>query len=221
MLTLDGIGIAYGSGPLLFPPISHTLDAGTVVAVHGAHGSGKSSLLRLIAGLEAPTCGSIRLDGAAVRPGRPDEYARDAHVFGLVLPGHPLLASRTLYENLVLSQCLAGHPVRAAVDAAYAMLRRLDLTALADRYPRELTRSQHQMACVGRAALRRPRVLLVDEPGHGVQPSAAPLVQAVLKDAVVQGALLIMALTEDDQAAPPAGAHIALSSFSTSTALQC
>lgn len=196
MLILSGVTQAFGDGPPLFAPITATLSPGTCVILRAGHGGGTSALLRVVAGLEAPAHGTVRLDDLSA--GSP-AFRR---ALSLVVPEHPLLPSRTLLENLVLSQRLAGQARAIAVDAAYGVLRRLDLVGLADRFPDNLSRGEHQLACIGRAVLRRPRLLLADEPGEPLRPEAAALARALLREAVVQGALVILATNAADPAAP-------------------
>lgn len=215
MLTLDGVGRAFGEGPLLFAPVTARCAAATCVAVRGPHGSGKSVLLRLISGLDRATTGTIHMDGV------PGGSPRSRGVTSLILPEHGLLATRTAVENLVLSQRLAGHPRGFAVEAAYQMLRRVDLLAVADRFPNELSRSQHRLACIARAVLRRPRLMVADEPGEGLRPAAAAAAKALLSEAVVQGALLVMAATAVDPAAPEPAAVIALQPATDARAPTC
>lgn len=205
MLILDGVSTAYGDGPPVFAPVSATLPAAACVAIHGPHGAGKSTLLRLIAGLERPNVGTVTLEEGA------GGTAALRRATSLILVEHALFPSRTMFENLVLSQQLAGHPRSMAVDAAYRMLQQLDLLAVADQFPSELSRSQHRLACIARAALRRPRLLVADEPGQGLRPEAAAAARAILTNAVTQGALLVMASTANDPAAPEPGTIIQLS----------
>ncbi len=215
MLTLDEAAKQYGAGPPVFEPVSAHLSAATCVAVRGPHGAGKSTLLRMIAGLERPTMGTISIwetEGgeAALR-----------RATSLILPDHGLFPSRTAMENLILSQRLAGHPRAVAIEAAYAMLQRLDLVAVADRFPEALSRSEHRLTCIARAVLRRPRLLVADEPGEGLRPEAAAAARQLLREAVTQGALLIMASTADDPAAPEPAEVITLSRPPKAAAAAC
>ena len=84
------------------------------------------------------------------------------------------------------------------------MLGRVDLVPAADRFPDELSGSEHQLGCVVRAVLRRPRLLVADEPGEGLRPAAAAAARELLEEAVVQGACLVMASTVSDPASPRA-----------------
>ena len=110
----------------------------------------------------------------------------------MILPDHGLLPSRTLLENLVLSQRIVGLPKQDAVKAAYAMLQRVDFTSMGDQYPRALSGSQERVACVARAVLRRPRLIVADEPDGGLDEDAASVVRQILSEATVQGAALVV-----------------------------
>lgn len=151
--------------------LSVTLPAGRALAVLGANGAGKTSLLRAITGLEPVAGGDIRIDGDSVVGQRPEQIAQRgvAHV-----PDHRgLFPSLTVAENLRMGLYGAG---RDGTPEGRASLARVHETfpILADRADQvagDLSGGQQQMLTIGRALLQEPRLLLLDEMSMGLAPS--------------------------------------------------
>jgi NitT/TauT family transport system ATP-binding protein len=131
---------------------------GEFVALVGPSGCGKSTLLRLVADLDEPSSGSIRVCGL-----RPAE-ARRQREFGIVFQSPVLYAWRDVLANVALPLEIAGLG-RAERDArALEAIAQVGLGDVADRYPRQLSGGMQQRVAIARALVTRPRVLLMDEP---------------------------------------------------------
>ncbi len=131
------------------------VEAGEIVAIIGASGGGKSTLLRLIGGLDSPTAGSITLDGQPLRPY--DESTAIAFQEPRLLPW------RTIAQNVAigLPRTVRGAAAKARVAE---LLELVGLTHAAGQRPREVSGGMAQRASLARALARNPRVLLLDEP---------------------------------------------------------
>ena len=154
VLALDGIGFGFGAAPVL-DGVSTTIARGQFVAVVGPSGVGKSTLLRIVAGLVPPSAGVVRL--AAV----PEAGARAT---ALVFQDARLLPWRTVRQNVGLGLEGLGLPVAERwlrVDEAVALV---GLTPHAGKWPHQLSGGQRQRAGIARALAVRPGLLLVDEP---------------------------------------------------------
>jgi ABC-type sugar transport system ATPase subunit len=140
-------------------PIDLTIADGEFLVIVGASGCGKSTLLRLIAGLETPSAGRILIDDR-------DVTATDPARRGVAM----VFQSYALYPHLTVAQNIAFPLQMAKVDRATitakvaAVAATLELTALLDRRPRTLSGGQRQRVSIGRAIVRDPAVLLLDEP---------------------------------------------------------
>src|SRR3954469_369185 len=133
------------------------------VAIVGASGAGKSTLLALLAGLDLPTSGKIRLNGVDLTTLDEDGRAavRAQHV-GFVFQSFHLLPSLTAIENVMLPLELAGRSdARALAEEALAQVR---LTERKKHYPRQLSGGEQQRVAIARAFVGRPAVLFADEP---------------------------------------------------------
>ena len=132
------------------------IERGEFVAVVGPSGCGKSTLLRLIAGLLAPSAGSVRVDGRAVEGPQTN--------LGVVYQSPVLLEWRTVLDNVLVQLDLRGIDPGGYRGRALALLERVGLAEFADRYPRELSGGMRQRTAIVRALIHDPPFLLMDEP---------------------------------------------------------
>ena len=154
MLVLEGVSKIYPNGVRALEGVSLTVDLGEIVAIVGGSGCGKSTMLRAIAGLDAPTRGRIALDGATISA--PHEK------IGIVFQEPRLLPWLTVAQNVAFG---IGH--LPAAERAARVDTALDRVGLADKahvWPRELSGGQAQRVAIARALVPRPEVLLLDEP---------------------------------------------------------
>lgn len=192
MIELQGLRYAYPDGPgLAFDDLNVT--AGGTVLLRGASGTGKSTLLALLAGLLTPTAGSVRVGGVdvgAMSPRRRDAW-RGAHL-GFVPQRLHLSEALSVQDNLGLPFVCAGEPVQSARIAE--LLERLGLQDLARRKPHQLSVGQAQRVALARAVLRAPSVLLADEPTASLDDEAAAAALRLITElAALSSATLVLA----------------------------
>jgi len=140
------------------------------LAMVGPSGGGKSTLLRILAGLEIPESGTVRIDGQALPVGEKDlrNYRR---TIGVVFQAFNLFPHLTALENIVLPLVrVHGQPKAAAVTRARELLERFQLAAHAEKKPFQLSGGQRQRVAIIRAIATRPRFLLMDEPTSALDP---------------------------------------------------
>jgi ABC-type nitrate/sulfonate/bicarbonate transport system ATPase subunit len=136
---------------------------GQVVALLGPSGIGKTTLLRVIAGLDLPERGEVRGPGGA-RLSRRD--------VGVVFQDYPLLRHRTVEDNLIVAGRVGGLDPRKARSRVRELLSRVGLEDRASHYPGQLSGGQRQRAAIAQQLVLSRRVLLLDEPFSGLDPSA-------------------------------------------------
>ena len=160
--------------------VSLSLNAGDAACVMGPSGSGKSTLLYILGGLEPPSSGSVQLDGKDPYALSADQLAafRNRDV-GFVLQDHCLLPQCTVLEN-VLVPTLVGEADAGAVDRAKELLAQVGLGARLDHRPSELSGGEKQRAAIARALIRRPRLILCDEPTGNLDAETAATVADLL-----------------------------------------
>jgi sulfonate transport system ATP-binding protein len=154
MLDINRIGKTYPSGVRALDAVSLTIRLGEIVTVVGGSGCGKSTLLRLVCGLDAPTEGTVRLDGAVITA--PHEK------IGIVFQEPRLLPWLSVARNVGFG--LEDRPRPERISRVAAQLDRVGLTDKAGVWPRELSGGQAQRVALARALVTRPEVLLLDEP---------------------------------------------------------
>jgi len=174
--------------------ISFTVQTGELLALVGPSGCGKTTTLRLIAGLESPDTGTISLDGQVVNTVEPK--ARDV---AMVFQRDALFPHLTTYENLAFGLKLRGVARDEITRRVQAQVETLGIADCLTRKPGELSGGQRQRIALGRALVRRPKILLLDEPFANLD---APLRRELRRDllALHREHQLTMILVTHDQA---------------------
>jgi polar amino acid transport system ATP-binding protein len=136
----------------------------------GPSGGGKTTLLRVLAGLETPDQGEVELDGARIEFSEPD-LLRYRRTVGVVFQAFNLFPHLTALENVTLPlEKVHGRSQNEAKDIARQLLRRFQLEAHAEKKPAALSGGQRQRIAIARAVAIKPRVLLFDEPTSALDP---------------------------------------------------
>jgi putative ABC transport system ATP-binding protein len=145
--------------------VSFRIASGEFVALLGSSGSGKSSLLNLIAGLDRPTSGAVTVQGRNLAALSREELAKHRlHTVGMVFQSFNLIPSMTLMENVELPLRFAEVDRGQREGVARQSLQRVGLAARAAHRPSELSGGEQQRASLARALINRPQLLLADEP---------------------------------------------------------
>jgi len=145
--------------------ISLQIQAGEFVALLGASGSGKSSLLNLIAGLDRPTSGAVIVQGSDLAGLSREQLAKHRlRTVGMVFQSFNLIPSMTLLENVELPMRFAEVERGKRETAAHRALQQVGLSARSQHRPTELSGGEQQRAALARALINQPQLLLADEP---------------------------------------------------------
>jgi predicted ABC-type transport system involved in lysophospholipase L1 biosynthesis ATPase subunit len=187
--------LASGSELHVLSSVSVKVSQGATVALLGRSGSGKSTFLHLAAGIDAPSDGSVRLLGLdlAALSDRERSLARRDGV-GLVFQFFHLVPHLPVLENVLVPAMIAGDPLEAARARARDLLARVDLGARERDGVQKLSGGEAQRVAVCRALLRRPRLLLADEPtGNLDEEAGARVMELLLGLAREEGAAVVYA----------------------------
>lgn len=164
------------------------------LAVLGPSGSGKSTLLHIIGTLDRPTSGNVTLGGDdPFRLDEPQLASFRNERIGFVFQDHHLLPQCSVIENVLLPTIAAGPATRDAVDRARMLLDRVGLATRLDHRPAELSGGERQRVAVARALVRRPTLLLADEPtGNLDRTTAAAIGDLLLGLQQLEGTMLVV-----------------------------
>jgi lipoprotein-releasing system ATP-binding protein len=177
-----------------------SLQPGDGLAVTGPSGSGKSTLLNIIGTLETPTRGTVTVDG--VNPfalSEPDLAAfRNRHV-GFVFQDHHLLPQCSVLENVLVPTLIAPDP--SAEADARKLLDRVGLSARLDHRPAELSGGERQRAAIARALIRKPKLLLADEPTGNLDRKTAHAIGELLSEIHRQDGTMLVVVTHSQELA--------------------
>ena len=190
------------AGPLqVLADVSFALDRAESAAVMGPSGSGKSSLLYILGGLESPTSGTVQVAGQNPYDLAPDALAafRNRQV-GFVFQDHCLLPQCTVLEN-VLVPTLVGDYDGAAPERARALLDQVGLGSRLDHRPAALSGGEKQRVAIARALIRQPQVVLCDEPTGNLDADSAERVGELLLSLHQQQQTVLLVVTHSERLA--------------------
>jgi lipoprotein-releasing system ATP-binding protein len=183
VLNVSGVSKSYPTpqGPLtILSGVSLSLSPGESAVIMGPSGSGKSTLLYILGALEPPTSGSVSLDGKNPFDLPPKALAafRNTEI-GFVFQDHCLLPQCSVLEN-VLIPTLVGRPDASDTTHARALIEQVGLTPRIDHRPAALSGGEKQRVALARALVRRPHLLLCDEPTGNLDRASADVVASLL-----------------------------------------
>jgi putative ABC transport system ATP-binding protein len=188
---------ASASELVILKDISLKVMPGEAVAIVGASGSGKSTLLGLLAGLDTPSSGAVRLDGADLFALDEDgRAALRAKLLGFVFQSFQLLPALNALENVMLPLELAGEP--DADGLAREMLVRVGLGERLRHYPKTLSGGEQQRVALARAFVTRPKLLLADEPTGNLDAATGAGVIDLMFELNEQARTTLLLVTHDE-----------------------
>jgi putative ABC transport system ATP-binding protein len=205
ILELDDVGRIHGEGStevVALAGVHLTVAEGELVAITGRSGVGKSTLLNLAGGLDAPTSGTVRVDGTDLATLSTRELAAlRRRRIGVVFQQGNLLPTLTAAENVALPLELDGVSPREARRAARDALLQVAHQRLLDRYPDQLSGGEQQRVAIARGLVGRRGLLLADEPTGGLDEVTGEAVLALLKRRCDDGASVLLVTHDPAQAA--------------------
>lgn len=184
MLRLDAITKTYPDGTRALASISLDVEAGEIIALLGASGCGKTSLLRIIAGLESPSSGVVWLDGEPI--------AAPHRAIGMAFQEARLMPWLDVARNVGF-----GMSERNKAQKVDAILERVGLASMGRKLPRDLSGGQQQRVALARALITKPKVLLLDEPFSALDAMTREDLQDHLLDLWTEDLPTIILVTHD------------------------
>ncbi|MEM9312070.1 MAG: ATP-binding cassette domain-containing protein [Pseudomonadota bacterium] len=200
-LKVSGVGLSYGAQPVL-DNVSFTLESNGKALLLGPSGSGKSSLINVICGLQRPDSGAVVLgeDALASKDGvsKADKVRRRS--IGIVFQTLRLVSALTVRANLLLAQKLqTGMQDKELIDTT---LDRLGIGERANARPFELSQGEAQRAAIARALVVKPALLIADEPTSALDAASAEKVAHLLIDVAENAGASLLVATHDVRLQP-------------------
>lgn len=211
MLELKNVSKSYREARTrrgVLEDVDLVVERGEFVAVTGRSGTGKSTLLNLISGIDLPDSGSVLLDGVDLTA--LDERARTLkrrHGVGFVFQFFNLIPTLSVSENLLLPLELIGAGSVAA-DRVDAMLERIALTGRGDSFPDALSGGEQQRVAVARALIHEPDLVLADEPTGNLDEETGRMVLALLCEMSRDAGKTLIVVTHSRETAAQAGREL-------------
>jgi branched-chain amino acid transport system ATP-binding protein len=189
LLSVRDLAVFYGDAQAL-DGVSLDVNAGEIVAIIGANGAGKTSLIRAIGGVIAPRSGSIRFDGREIA-GLPSHIVCDLGL-GQVAEGRQVFPNMSVLENLQVGAMLprARAGATKTLDAVFTMFPRLKERIA--QAAGTLSGGEQQMLAIGRCLMGAPRLIMFDEPSMGLAPAVVIEVLAVIRQLHGQGMTVML-----------------------------
>ncbi len=196
MITVSHLKKAYPGGAVPLEDVSVTIHKGDVISIIGPSGTGKSTFIRCLNRLEAPTQGQIIVDGMDVTaPGC--DITKVRKKMGMVFQSFNLFSHLTVLENCMVGPVrLLGKSRQEAYDKAMELLASVGLADRALQYPDQLSGGQKQRVAIARTLSMEPEIVLFDEPTSALDPTMVGEVQAVIRDLAAKG-LTMMIVTHE------------------------
>lgn len=164
MIAFQNVSLEYKPGNFALQDVSLALDAGSFTFVTGHSGAGKSSLLKLLARLERPSEGDIRVGNVAYSTLSARQARALRQQMGIIFQDNQLLHDRSVFDNVALPLIIGGYRYADIQTRVHAALDRVGLADKVDEQPQSLSGGEQQRVGIARAVVARPKLLLADEP---------------------------------------------------------
>lgn len=158
IVEINGVNKIYGSNHVV-KELNLSIEEGEFLTLLGSSGCGKTTTLRMIAGFEEPTTGTIMVEGERVEEKEP--FERNVNT---VFQSYALFPHKTIFDNIAYGLKMKKVPKTEIKERVYEMMEMVQLEGFEKRYPSQLSGGQKQRVAIARALINKPRVLLLDEP---------------------------------------------------------
>jgi cell division transport system ATP-binding protein len=207
VISLAAVRKHYPGGLEALKGVSFTIGEGEMVVITGHSGAGKTTLLKLMAAIERPTSGSVVINGQNVGAlsRRAIPYLR--RNLGLIFEDHKVLFERSVFDNVALPLHISGYDPRESPARVRAALDKVGLLHRAQAYPITLSGGERQRLAIARAIVRRPAILLADDPTGNLDADYASELGGLFRSFHQVGVTVVIA-THDPQLVRQLGARV-------------
>jgi putative ABC transport system ATP-binding protein len=214
LVELRGVLKSFRKGDETITPLDHIdldIHAGEFVSLMGPSGTGKSTLLNLVSGIDRPDSGTITVDGTEVTKLSRSKLAdwRAANL-GYIFQTHNLIPVLTAYENVELPTLLLKLSAKQRRQRVELALEAVGLSNRTDHYPRQLSGGQEQRVGIARAIVAHPKVVVADEPTGSLDAETSEQVQVLLQRLNKELNITMLMVTHDSTVASIASRQLVL-----------
>ena len=206
-LEIQDVVKDFGGGAIAVSHVSILIEQGEIFALLGSSGCGKTTLLRMLAGFETPTSGRILLEGRDLA-GLPP-YDRP---FNMMFQSYALFPHLTVWDNVAFGLRRDGMPKDQMRERIESMLKLVQLTKFAKRKPHQLSGGQQQRVALARCLVKRPQMLLLDEPLGALDKKLREETQIELVNIIEEVGVTCVMVTHDQEEAMTMASRIAVMS---------
>ena len=214
LVELRQVSKSFRKGDETISPLDHVdldIESGEFVSLMGPSGTGKSTLLNLVSGIDRPDKGTITVDGTEVtRLSRSKLADWRAANLGYIFQTHNLIPVLTAYENVELPTLLLKLSASERRQRVELALEAVGLSDRADHYPRQLSGGQEQRVGVARAIVAHPKVVVADEPTGSLDTETSEQIQVLLQRLNRELNITLLMVTHDSEAAKIASRQLVL-----------
>ncbi len=193
MIVFSEVTKRYPGGHEALRGVNLSVEAGEQIYLTGHSGAGKSTVLKLIAGLERPSLGTVLVSQQNIGSLRPRAIPFLRRKLGLILPEAQLLFDRSVLANVLLPLQIAGYAPQEAQRRARAALDKVGLQGRERAFPMMLSGGEQQRVAIARAVVARPSILLADEPTANLDRDQANAIMEIFRSFNQVGVTLLVA----------------------------
>jgi len=177
----------------LYQKLNYSIHEGDFVFLTGVSGAGKTTLFRLMMGLEKPTRGEVHYKGFIIHKLSGRARSKHRRKFGVIFQDYKLLEDKTARQNIRLPLLIKGMSIKRADKTLNAMAERLKITHLLGRKAMSLSGGEKQLVAIARAAVHKPEVILADEPTANLHEEMSQQIMEILQDLNKDGITILWA----------------------------
>lgn len=202
IIKLDNVSKRFEQGGRTFTALSQvdlSIDKGQYVAIIGKSGSGKSTMLNLITGIDHPSDGDLQVGGVDIHKfGESSLAAWRGKNIGIIFQFFQLIPTLTINENILLAMEFVNViPKKQRQTRAHELLNQVGISSHADKFPSALSGGEQQRAAIARALANEPDILVADEPTGNLDSATAQSVKQIFAELVAAGTTVIVVTHED------------------------
>ena len=214
LFELDAVFKTYKQGSKTIDALRDVtlrIDEGERISIQGSTGGGKSTLLQLLGVLDTPTAGSIRFDGLEITSMSENEQARlRAERIGFIFQNYNLIPTLTAEENVECGLVPLDMDKAARKTAVAEVLAAVGLAERADHLPGQLSGGQQQRVAIARALVKKPSVILADEPTGNLDEETRDEIADLIEKIGAEHGLTIVTVTHDSVLAKRSSRHLSI-----------